>query len=532
MLVDFLWMRLLLAGLIAMGPMGAEAAPLRGGAAQVQYVGPDRWVVTRGDLHNGILTATGSNTRYMGHKHFIATCDVEQLRMVLSNFYQNAAASPNQEISNPDSVPLSAVAVAVGSNFAKVKFSGGLTVSISGGASGFLSDIINPGDFGFPGGFFPKNTDLDARLEGNMASGTAYVPVGSKINIGPTDQMFWFNPVNDNPQVYATGAMVAPSGASSPAIFMPDGFIGKCRAPSLAFLNIGDSIGDGGDDTAGIGLNGLTVGSAGNINGGGAMRRSATNLGIAFLNMTTGGDRLVWQAGGFGLRANYFPYFTNGFSQAGDNDAAGGSSAATISAAGCTLYQGMFTGGITNGIWQTLIDPKKGGSDNFHQTDLVNQVDIPGYDTIRAGLNGNAAGSFASKVGATCHLNGVIDIEQGVQDAVDTTSWGVKNTVNTTLSNSPLAGVTTFQTVAAPHVSDILVLNPGGVNADVDQWVTNVTGSGPFTVTLAGALVNNHSAGETVRDTGNYDGTHKTPVNHIIAAGILNTLQATIVAPN
>lgn len=495
-------------------------------------IGPPRWAVTRGDLHNTTLTATSGKTRFQGQFWYaVGSCgSLGPHRDVLSNFYQNAATSPNQEISNPDHVVLSAVSEVYNNINVIVRKAGSPTITVPSGAADFESDNIDPQAFGVSA--LPPGALVNVRWEGDIASGTSYVPVGSKGNIGPNDQMFWFTPANDNPQVRGTGPMTAPVGSSSPAIYAPDGIVGSFSAACPAIVNAGDSIGDGGDDTSGVGLNGATRGTAGNINGGGAYRRAPTALGIPFLNMTTGGNRITWIASDITKRSEYFPYFTQGIIEASQNDAAGGSSAATISNAGCTIYQRMFAAGITSGIYQTTTMPKKGGSDNFHQTDIVNQVDIPAYDAIRATLIGGGANSFASKIGATCHLTGVIDVNVGVQDTGDTTAWAVKTNVTTTTAAAITAGDTTVLMTAAPSLSDILVFDVGAATAEEDAWVTNVTGTGPYTVTLSAAMANSHSSGVAVRDTGSFDGTHDTPVNHITMTGTLEGVETTFTAPN
>src|SRR6202012_4864749 len=94
--------------------------------------------------------------------------------------------------------------------------------------------------------------------------------------------------------VDSAAPMAAPSGADTPAVYSPNMIVGRFLGKGVAVLHIGDSIGDGGDDTNGIGLNGTSPGNASLINGGGWTRRTATAAGLAFCNMTRGGNEYSW----------------------------------------------------------------------------------------------------------------------------------------------------------------------------------------------------------------------------------------------
>lgn len=478
--------------------------------------GPLRNVATRGAVHNSTLVPASGKTRFKGSFFFaIGTNAANNLQVVWDNFYQNAAASPNQEISNPDIVTLSAVAIVYNGINVPLTFSGSQSTTIAAGAVDIKTDTILASAFGVS--FFTAGSSVEVRWEGDHASGTAYVCVGSKANLGPNDQEFRFTPANDIPDVYSTGPMAAPVGSDSPAIYSPTMIVGNFEGPTVSLVNIGDSIADGGDDTAGIGLNGAGSLNPGIINGGGYLRRTATELGYAFCNMSCGGNRMVYFSSQFSLRATYFKYFTHAITQLGDNDCAGGIANTSQIAAARTIWASLNSSGVQF-IAQCLILPKK-DTDNFHQTDLANQVDLSGYDSIRALLNAATGNSYPHEVGSH-FLNAAYDINSGVQDTGDTTKWGILSYTTTTAAGIT-AGTTTASLNLAPSVGDTLVFDPGSANADFDQYVISVTGTGPFTATFSGAFINSHLSGIAVRRTPCYDGTHPTSPTHVT---ITNTL--------
>ena len=67
--------------------------------------------------------------------------------------------------------------------------------------------------------------------------------------------------------------------------------------------------------------------------------------------------------------------------------------------------------------------------------------------------------------------------------------------VSTTLSNSPSAGATTFTTPVALARQSTIQIGSGSTRER--RTVTNVSGAGPYTITVK-ALINAHSSGETV----------------------------------
>lgn len=496
----------------------ANARAIHGGAAST-VIAPSikLWASDHGDVPQAMLPVISGHTRLMGHFNYTLPCDTKDPHIVWANFYQNAATSPNQEISNPDTVILSETAVAVGSSFIAVDYSSSSSVTVAAGANDFESDTVDGSTFGFTGNVWPKGTVIDVRWEGDFGNAAGYVPVGSKSNIGPNDQMFSFTPANDNPQVYATGAMTPPTGSSNVAIFAPVGVVGTVPSTCTPVLYPGDSIGFGGDDTPGIGLNGRSVGTAGNINGGGFMRRAAHAANIPSLNMTVGGNRATWIASQFTLRQAYFKYFPYFVTEPGQNDAAGGVTAASIIIASKTVWASMnslgYQGAGAKGIYQTLTLPKTDTS-NYHQTDIVNQVDIPSYDAIVATLNGTGTNSWKAQIGATAHLTDIVDIVTPLVDSGTPTAWKTQAFTTTTAASISI-GATSASLTLCPNISDTLVFDPGLSTVDMDNYVTSITGSGPCTVTFSGAFVNAHSSGASVRGTGSYDGTHPTAQNHV-----------------
>lgn len=510
----------------------AKKLLLLGGSTPVGLPGPLRCVGMRGYVHSSTLAVSSSKTRFKGRFQIkLGNKPVINLRTVWDNFYTTPATTPNQEIDNPDTVGLTKVAMVVNGINRPLTFSGSRSVTLTSGQVDLQTDAVEASSFGL-GNYFPAGTTVEVRWIGDHASAAAIVPCGSKADVGFNDQMFRYLPANDIDDVDSTGAMASPTGSDSPAVYSPTMLVGKFLGAGVAMVHIGDSIGDGQDDVPGIGLNGTTglLNIASGVNGGGYLRRTAYEAGFAYCNMTMGGNRMQWFSTEMTARQQYFKYFTHAITQLGTNDIAGGLSAATIIGTARTIWLALNAQGIQK-IYQTLILPKVDTTGDYHQTDTANQTVLSsfggGAPDNRQLLNAAAgpATAFATNIGATRKLDGVFDIATPVQDGIDYRLWGVLPYTGTLQAGVTGGAGATASVSPSPTLGDTLVFDPGSAGvAEVDRYITAISGSGPYSITLSGNLVNSHSNGAAVRGTPSYDGTHPTcPIHKQIAQLLLPT---------
>ena len=163
--------------------------------------------------------------------------------------------------------------------------------------------------------------------------------------------------------------------------------------------------------------------------------------------------------------------------------------------------------------------PATTSTDGFATT--ANQTPVSGYDASSSNTghlwvyNNDLTGHFEPQGIIADSINTWGDVSAGTTEALRDL-WAV-GSFSTTLASSYTSG-NDIVTVDAPPVG-IALASPDG-NFGPGRTVAEVTGSGPYTVTLAGALDGPISSGAVVRDAWG-DDVHPSPARHIEIAETL-----------
>jgi hypothetical protein len=238
------------------------------------------------------------------------------------------------------------------------------------------------------------------------------------------------------------------------------------------------------------------------LNGGKFGRRAAMLNAIAVLN---GG---AWP-------------FTHIVSQMGVNDASSVVSEAdpflswqSRFVAGWKMLQELFPGVP---IVQTTLTPRNQTTAGYFWSDRDKVVwnvatDGPGVGAPRQRINNWLASRPAP-------LHAVIDVRAAFYDMAGDRYLVPQG--RGVLAAAAAAGATSVTTDVAPTIGEYFVVEAGGVGAENAYPITDVTGAGPYTVTLGSALAYAHAAGSAWALAATRDGTHPSPGRHTAAKAIV-----------
>ena len=467
-----------------------------------------------------------TTTDYLGFggcsTNFIGRSDMSELRVVLCNFWQNLGNDPaNIEIPNPESLTYTAVGLVYNGICVPVTFSSSQSFVLPAGTSGpafYTSDPIYPWQFGVSR--FPRGAAVQTRWTGTVQS-LASPMLASSIHSGPTDQMFTYDPTapGNVPNVYGTGRMNLDAAASNKfaVTHEPTMLIGRPDTPSVAILNIGDSIITGPND--------FFVNGWGNGFGGGTWsRRTASQAGFAFCNMSQGGGRYQCWALNSTRRRQAYQWFTHMIAEPTTNDIVHdpGVSASIIEGYATGIWSDFRSLAIGGGVvYQALVlprcaDPTTRGTTIAGQTPLLGFEDGGLRDQLNVIYQGHVSGA----------LNGVLDFRLFVEYISDHTVWGLRP-FTSVLMNPVVAVDEQMYLNDRPQIGECMVFAPG--TADVDSMhdfpIYRVDGIGPYFVTNSQGFEFDHPAGTVVRAARSSDLTHPSAiVNAQIADYLVSTV--------
>lgn len=377
---------------------------------------------------------------------------------------------------------------------------GGITYPLTFG--GLQSITLNPGDVDICCDWFIcptfAGTSGNLRLKWTAASGW----VSGEQSDGTTVS-YQYAAGNDIDQVYATGAMTAPTGATSASYpFTCTGIIVETSASSRSVIGLGSSLFAGTGDWSPNAINKTNGNGAG-----GFMRRAAYQAALPLALHCVPGRSATNEASGSGaLLASMAKYANIAITELSSNDLAGSRTVAQLQADLQTIWTRMLAAmSAGSRIWHTKILPRC--TTTNRGVTLAGQTPLSAF--VAGGSRDVMNAWYSTQVGT--YLAGVIDIDTPVRDATQTDRWA-SETFASTLPNAVTSSQTTGISITdAPPLYSTLVADPGGANQSSGYAiVTGFTGTGPVTATLQNGFGVAQVAGATVKSTPSLDTTHPT----------------------
>lgn len=367
---------------------------------------------------------------------------------------------------------------------------------------GQRSVTLNPGDVDICCDWFTcpvvAGTNGNLRIKWSAASGW----VSGEQSDG-TSVSYQYDPANDINQVDNTGALTAPTGATSAGYpFSSTGIIVMASATSRSLIGVGSSL------FAGTGDYAPNAVAKTNGNGaGGFMRRAAYQAALPLaLHAVPGRSASNETSGSGALLASLAKYANMAVTELSSNDLAAGRTVAQLQADLQT-------------IWTRLKAAMPAGSRIFHTkilprcTTTDRGVTLAGQTPLAAFVAGGSRDVmnawFDTQVGV--NLTGVIDIDTPCRDSVQTDRWASEAFASTLPSAVTSVQTTGISITDSPAAFATLVADPGGANLSSGYAiVTSQTGTGPFTIVIANAFGVAQNAGANVKSTPSLDTTHPT----------------------
>lgn len=237
---------------------------------------------------------------------------------------------------------------------------------------------------------------------------------------------------------------------------------------------------------------------------------------LSNLSNTTGEWKLRYNA----LKAVGWP-FTIILSEMGVNSIAGLGSAQLLSDHDSAMD---FCHSMGNKlVVQTTLTPKT-DSDTSQWTTLAGQT-VNSINRVDTGERG-ALNDYILSGGKNDRYIDLRSYFFSTGSPPDNSKWKLR-TFTSTLQSAVSSG-TSISLAAAPDPGALLVIEPSTSNAE-QVVVNSVTGTGPYTVNIFGAITKTHSSGATVTEAPTSDGTHPSTTVHIAAsAGIIAAKNAGI----
>lgn len=367
---------------------------------------------------------------------------------------------------------------------------------------GLRSITLNPGDVDICCDWFtcPVTTGTSGYLRVKWSAASGWV---SGEQSDGTSTSYQYAPANDIDQVDATGALTAPTGATSAGYpFTCTGIVVMTSASSRSVIGLGSSLFAGTGDWAPNAINKTNGNGAG-----GFMRRAAYQAALPLALHCVPGRSATNEASGSGaLLASMAKYANIAVTELSSNDLAGSRTVAQLQADLQTIWTRMLAAMPAGSrIWHTKILPRCTTTDRG--VTLAGQTPLAAF--VAGGSRDTMNAWFFTQVGTL--LTGVIDIDTPVRDATQTDRWAAESFVSTLVNAVTSSQTTAVSITDAPPQWSTLVADPGGANQSSGYAiVTAFTGTGPVSATLANAFGVAQNAGATVKSTPTLDTTHPT----------------------
>lgn len=335
---------------------------------------------------NGVIpflaSAQTTRTQFVARIPVIFGCPATELTLAFDNFYLQAG-TPVVETNLGQAMTIVKVALENTSptTFTPIKFGGLAGTTLADGASNQHSDTLTIS--------LVPNQLYWIRITGTIpAAGNLPEGANTGINYAGTAS-YLYPPANDIDQVYATGAMTAPSGSLAQNYgYGPSAILGRCAtAGHLAVANIGASWSVGNDDYQ-VSSGGAACADSGNMiaTGYGLMPHAALGAGgaisgaIPYTKITQGGsgaaEALTWTKS-----VTYLQYANVLFDDMGANDVPGGV-AATIYNNNLQMWQNARAVGVER-IVVMQMNQRTSSTDNW--ATAANQTPGNGFNTGQVG---------------------------------------------------------------------------------------------------------------------------------------------------
>lgn len=345
--------------------------------------------------------------------------------------------------------------------------------------------------------------DYNLRIEYDGGSGWV-----SGLNVANTgDQAFLYDPLNEIDDIYSTGTMATPSGASVQTtrsfLYLPYKIIGNAAAGKMSVFVGCDSIGTSRNDL--VTLKG---------NDGTFIRRALKHMGVAYIGGSIVGRTVAGFVAGHALFNAGSRHSTDAFTDLGTNDVAASATFATVMANKRTewaAYQSNLIG--PKRVWGSKMLPRVTTTDGC--TTTGNQTPLAGF--VAGGIRDQVNTASLANVGSN-GLFAFVDTSTPVELTGDPTKWALRSFASM-LAAVATSTATSISVIDAPPVGELLSGDPGGPNNSAGlAIVTNVVGSGPYTVTLSTGFATAQLIGAVVKASPSIDGVHPSPPGHTAMA--------------
>jgi len=432
-------------------------------------------------------------------------------RLVYVNWYNDSNTTPSVETDTDGVLTLDAVGYEVGGVVTPVTFGGATTVDIPIG--GFvISDPINRMNSPETRAFVRT---ADSVIAGNKrpSGWVAQVKNGEGVVLASTKQT----------ALATSGTISGTAGLWGPAAIIAQGWDGRDVAGIL-----GDSVTFGQNDNgnscdlrgnAGFWARGLDNPVNGRVPYM-MMARPASRASQQAADSTGAMKRLLEMLRGIAAlnTGNAWP-FTVITSGMGINDSNTSISTMTTDMQNWWNFLAATFSGLK--LVQSTYGPRSSAANNTLFTNLTDQTPTSPNNSLTTGPR---MGLNALIRSVPSPLTGFADSGPLFGDTTEPLKWAVRPFA-TTLAAAAASGATTISTVDRPAVEETLCFEPGdATNNDgaLNYAVVNVTGVGPFTVTLSVGLAKAHASGAIVRATSVQDTLHPSSAAHkTSSAGIV-----------
>jgi len=477
-----------------------------------------RNIASRGQLPIATNTASSPKLELQGRTKFKVWYSTKSVRFHFMNMELPSSAGPG-------TVTINKCAIEQGSNFWPITFAGavgGVTLATSG--AGAIVESDNSTVDLVPGLAWAR-CDYTVTTSG-YAYGKYYNSATTEAGSGGgVEQGLIFDPANTIDQIYSTGALAVPTGATNTFPIAPVEIIGLVPSYTQSWCGGVTSIEDGKLDFA----------SSSGIDGGGYMRRAAYLASKPYVSFALTGMRYdqMNSTNGQAMLTALAQYCTNVFYGGPTNDVFNNESLSTIQTTMASFWNiKTRAGSSVRRIVQGDLFPRVTCTVD-HCTTLANQVNnLTGFSS---GGVADQWDTYTATLAGTNKVDSVFLTRTTLADASDAHFWastGFTPTLfTTTLSASALTTDSVLHMTAAPTYGMSLIIAAGTANmvpitSSTNQYApTAVSGTGPYSVTFSSAVGVAQSNGASVTQTLTEDGTHISGTSNIFAATVMNAAQ-------
>jgi len=380
-------------------------------------------IVAKGGLIPTGLYSGGAYVRNETRKQLITGGQpIDAIRFVYGNSYianpsyQGAAVSNGGEKPNDNAITVSAALELTDPvQTVPMTFNGASAVTLQPGEI-IVSDPIRAFDLGFY--YFVANSILYARTATVVGLGDKWPQLdATSISLERS-----ISSNGDDSQLYETGALSIPSGASSSQLgFGPVAVVGQWEnEPDVSLIILGDSIITGANDDKDDGSAGGGFATEGT--------RAVNSRTIPSIKLSRGADRADSWSLGNGLRKHLMQYATHLIENYGTNDMAAGFTAAQTLAAKQTIWDDFRESSKGDShVISIPIAPRSSSIDSWMT--LGKQTVTGGFEnggTKRDSLNS----SISALVGLSNGPDSIIDVNLDWAGSALRDKWAVNGTVN------------------------------------------------------------------------------------------------------